>query len=51
VHEKTLSYVIQREEYLMKNYREANDFCVHSDNFINIPGVMVSFVIPFSVIT
>jgi hypothetical protein len=50
VHETTFSFAILME-YLMKNYHGASDLCVHSDKFINISGVMVSFVIPFSITT
>lgn len=50
MHETTFSFAILME-YLMKNYHGASDLCVHSDKFINISGVMVSFVIPFSITT
>jgi hypothetical protein len=50
VHENTFSYVILME-YVMKNCRGADDFCVHIDKFITMSGVMVSFVIPLSIIT
>ena len=36
---KTFSYVILME-YLINNYRVASDFCVHSDKFINISGLL-----------
>jgi hypothetical protein len=50
VHENIFSYVIMMES-VMKSLRGADDFCVHIDKFITISGVLVSFVIPFSIIT
>lgn len=50
MHEHTFSFEILME-YLIKNNFGGSDFCVLSDKFINISGVMVSFVIPFSIIT